>query len=358
MDSNHSDDNTESFAPEKEKGYNLLLALLLTLIFTLALFNAVWQFPRIINTFLRPIFPDYGLISPESAIVREIKFVGYVCFGVTVFLILIGYLTQRSKLTISGSVAFYIPIFGHFAGSMFFFAGIGIFRVIWIPFFDISILSINLLTLGDIILIPDILLRSLIDEFFKLLNQQSVAFLDIQIHPVAYLILYQVLGLAIFIFSTISWLYGKFSGKILLNFWIYKYSRHPQYLGLLLWSYGLLLEVRYIAYPFGGYIPLATFPWLIFACLLIGVSLQEEIKLHFNHPNEYLEYRKATPFMFPLPRQISTFLSKPIKLLLKKEWPETNREGILIWIVYSTGLILLSLLTVIFFNPLFSNYYH
>ncbi|MHA2203040.1 MAG: hypothetical protein ACW991_05075 [Candidatus Hodarchaeales archaeon] len=91
--------------------------------------------------------------------------------------------------------------------------------------------------------------------------------------------------------------------------------------------------------------------------MLIGVALQEEIKLQFNQPNEYIEYRTITPFFFPLPRQISTFVSKPIKLLLKKEWPETAKEGILIWIMYSTGLVFLSLLTVIFFNPLFSNYH-
>jgi hypothetical protein len=263
VDSNHSDDNTKSSAPEKEKAYNLLLALLLTLIFSLALFNAVWELPRIINTFLRPNFPDLGLMSggPSEKMLEMLRSIGYACFIITVTLILVGYLTKRLKLTITGSVAFYLPIFCHFARSMFFFAGIGIFRIIWMPFFDISILSINLLTLGDIILIPDILLRGLVDEFFKLHNQMSLALLDIQIHPVVYLILYQALGLTTFVFSTISWLYGKFSGKTLLNLWIYKYSRHPQYLGLLLWSYGLLLEVRGIPVAFGGYVPLPTFPW-------------------------------------------------------------------------------------------------
>jgi protein-S-isoprenylcysteine O-methyltransferase Ste14 len=357
MGRSHNDENISLNSKEGER-HPFLLAIIFTLIFSIDLSYAVYILPWKINEKLEPIFPDYGLISLESSVLKEIRLIGYVCFGITIILIVLGYLTKRYKLTLIGSLTVYLPIFGHYAGSMFIFGGIGILRSIWSPFYDISILSINLLTLGDIILLPDILLRNFVDEILRFYDQISPAFfIDSQMPSAVYLLLYKGLGVSIFVFSTITWFYGKFSGKSLIDFWIYKYSRHPQYLGLLLWSYGLLLELQHIIYPKGGHYPLPTFPWLIFACLILGIALQEEIKLVLDEPNDYLEYRQTSSFMIPLPRQVSNFLCIPIRLILKKDWPVTRKEGIFVWFVYSSTLVIFSLLFVIFFNPLFSAYH-
>ena len=40
------------------------------------------------------------------------------------------------------------------------------------------------------------------------------------------------LGLLVFSLGVTTWLYGGFKGYKIIDFWIYKYSRHPQYLGL------------------------------------------------------------------------------------------------------------------------------
>jgi protein-S-isoprenylcysteine O-methyltransferase Ste14 len=351
MIDNHSHNDEEegkkSQNHEKEKIYAFLMALLLSALFTVALLYAVWELPRTINMFLRPSFPDPGHIwhVPAEDWLR-LQLIGYICFGVTVILILVGYLIKCSKLTISGSVAFYLPIFGHFAGSMFFFAGIGIFRVIWMPFFDISILSVNLLTLGDIVLLPYNVLIVLIADFVSLFyNQMSPEIYRMLTFDLKYEVLTPIiliLGIAIFVFSTMSWLYGKFLGEKILHMWIYKYSRHPQYLGLLLWSYGLLTRVGSFNYPKGGYVPPPTFPWLIFACLVIGIALQEELKLLDEFPDAYLAYCQQTAFLLPLPKLITTSITRMNSLLIRKARPAQSKDIILILGVYFCILTLLS----------------
>jgi protein-S-isoprenylcysteine O-methyltransferase Ste14 len=59
-------------------------------------------------------------------------------------------------------------------------------------------------------------------------------------------------GLFIFFLRAAAWLYGRFKGVGLVTFWIYRYSRHPQYLGFLLWSYGLLMFTSILGSPMGG----------------------------------------------------------------------------------------------------------
>ncbi|NIO37088.1 hypothetical protein GTO27_05230, partial [Candidatus Bathyarchaeota archaeon] len=48
---------------------------------------------------------------------------------------------------------------------------------------------------------------------------------------------------------------GKFEKRKIYDFWIYKYSRHPQYLGFILWSYGVMLLTALAPVPRGGYQP-------------------------------------------------------------------------------------------------------
>jgi hypothetical protein len=67
------------------------------------------------------------------------------------------------------------------------------------------------------------------------------------------------LGLIIFLLGVFTWLYGKFKGIRIIDFWIYRYSRHPQYFGFLLWSYGLTILASTIGAPKGGYVDLIDF---------------------------------------------------------------------------------------------------
>ncbi len=109
--------------------------------------------PRAVNSVLSAYFPDYGwgefeLVERFMGYVRP---VGYLCLIAVVFLIVVGFATGRGSLSSLGAVAFFLPTFGYFASSMFFLAGIGVLRVLWIPFWDSYV---KLLKLGDIAYIP------------------------------------------------------------------------------------------------------------------------------------------------------------------------------------------------------------
>jgi len=103
-----------------------------------------------------------------------------------------------------------------------------------------------------------------------------------------------------------------------------------------------MLLASYAPVPLGGENPGASFPWLISSLLVICVALTEEIKMTKEHGKGYLEYRDSTPFMFPLPSFISSVISFPFRVLLKKDRPEKGKEIVLAFAVYLVILVLLS----------------
>jgi protein-S-isoprenylcysteine O-methyltransferase Ste14 len=151
-----------------------------------------------------------------------------------------------------------------------------------------------------------------------------------------------VMGLIIFFLGVFTWLYGKFKGIRIIDFWIYQYSRHPQYFGFLLWSYGLTILASTIGAHKGGYVPPPSLPWLISTLIIVGVALHEENVMVRMYGDEYVRYRNCTPFMLPLPKQISNLATLPMRKLLGKSRPENGREIAFIILLYSIILILLS----------------
>ncbi len=96
--------------------------------------------------------------------------------------------------------------------------------------------------------------------------------------------------------------------------------------------------------PRGGYQPEPSLPWLISTLLVICVALTEEIKMINRADESYLKYRGSAPFMLPLPRFLSRMFTAPNRMLLKKDFPERGREVLYTFIIYSTILILLSII--------------
>lgn len=141
-------------------------------------------------------------------------------------------------------------------------------------------------------------------------------------------------------------LYGKFKRFEIIDFGIYRYSRHPQYLGFLIWSYGLLLLFTN-SYLF-SYLdtPRPGLPWLILALTTIGIALQEESGIVRKHGEKYLNYRNNTPFLFPLPKQVSKLIRAPVKAIFKKDWPENRKEIACTILIYGLTLILISILII------------
>jgi hypothetical protein len=81
-------------------------------------------------------------------------------------------------------------------------------------------------------------------------------------------------------------------------------------------------------------------PWLISTLTILAVALNEEIKMLEKHGEKYLKYRNSTPFMLPLPRQLSELTTRPAKFSIKKNMPENRKELAYTITIYGITLIL------------------
>jgi protein-S-isoprenylcysteine O-methyltransferase Ste14 len=299
---------------------------LLAIVFTVALTFATLQLPVILGNWLSNYFPD---VWPEGGaeFMTVARPTGYACLGIIAILIVAGFVTGKKKLSIFGSFAFFLPTFGYFFYSMFFLAGLGILRVPFIPFWDPSV---NLMNFGDISYLPYV---ALVYPFWLggVDIREALAWIAIGF------------GLFIFVLGTITWFYGKVQRRKTVDFWIYRYSRHPQYLGFIIWSYGVMLFAAQQPFPRGGSNPGASLPWLLTSLVIICIALAEENKMRREDSERYLQYAASAPFMFRIPKFVSTIITFPMRLLLKKNRPETGKELVATFAVYATLLILLSL---------------
>lgn len=300
---------------------DFFVAAFLSILFAVALLYATLDIPMIINGWMLKAFPDHWMVgNAEVAEVLEVlRPVGYIAFIVTLVLIILGFAVRNRWLGALGSIAFYLPTFGYFAFTMFFLAGIGVLRVLWLPLLD---LSPNVLRLGEIVYLPCM----------------AFGFLLI---PASCVIM--VIGLTLFALSVFTWLYSKFKGLEIADFWLYKYSRHPQYLGFLVWSYGLMLLASYVNASRAGHVPAPSFPWLISALAIVGVALHEEQTMIKKHGDKYKKYMEKTPFMIPLPKKLSTIITAPARMAIKKNWPENRKQTLSILLIYFCILVLSSL---------------
>jgi len=318
-----------SITDPKLKKSKLPLFAVLALLFTVALTFATIELPLILNRILHDKFDvyfyDWNLILGFT---NKLRVIGYVCLVVVLVLIVVGFLTERRRLSSLGSFAFFLPTFAYFAGGMFILAGLGLLRSLWYPFWNARIEGF--LLLGNIIYLPYLL----VDYPFSLLG------VDIG-RPLAYLAI--GVGLFIFFLGTLTWFYGKSENREVLDLWISKYSRHPQYLGFLIWSYGVML-VGTLAPRGIMFIPEPSFPWVISALIIICLALTEEIAMTKEADEAYLTYQRSAPFMLPLPRFLSKAITAPLRMLFKKDLPTRGKEVLYTFAIYCAICILLSLL--------------
>jgi HEAT repeat protein/protein-S-isoprenylcysteine O-methyltransferase Ste14 len=306
-----------------------LLLTLLALIFTIGLTFTSVELPRLVDSFLNQKFnfPNIGTGAGANSEFKtdlyfeyyHLRLIGYCCFALTIILIAVGFITDKSGLSSAGAVVLFLPVFGHFALTMFFLGGLGFMRLIWLPFLDVSF---DVFHLGDIIFLP-----------YKLLLDIS-SLIGVSIwKELPYVI--TGIGLLLFMLGTFSWFYSRFQKKIVADFWIYRLSRHPQYLGWIIWSYGIIF--------FQGpnikkmFVISNSLPWLLMTMIIIGVAMLEELKMRRERGKEYDSYCQRTPFLFPLPRFVSKIFSMPQRFIFKKEHLERKRE-ILTVLAFYTGL--------------------
>ena len=330
MEINISKSSVSKTETEKPKRRNLFFLTLLACIFTVALTFATTELPRMLAILIYRVgwIPDVNPgIQPEivEEVMKIARPIGYACLAAVIILIIAGFITKKKKLSSLGVLFFFLPTFGYFAGSMFFLAGLGILRITWIPFWEI-----NLVNLGDIAYLPYMIPTYL----FHLVG------FDIRM-----LIAFFVTGLGFFIFllGTLAWFYGKVEKRETVTFWIYRYSRHPQYLGYIIWSYGVMLQASLAGISWGGSNPGASLPWLISTLIVVCIALAEEINMSKRDKDAYLKYKASAPFMFPIPKSVASLVTTPIRILFGKNQPENRKEIIGTFAVYCLLFVLLSL---------------
>ncbi len=306
-------------------------AVMLSLLLSISLFYLTLELPRVLDLMLHNYYPDLFFdFEAAREMIEILRPYALLALVVVALLVAIGFLMNRGFLSFLGAFSIYIPVFGYFAFAMFFLAGIGILRALWIPIMD---LSPDVLKLGHVVLLPFIALSALLPS-----PMDSVVIMTITL-----IVMY--LGLLIFSLGVATWLYGKFRGFKLIDFWIYRYSRHPQYLGYIMWSYGLLTYTCVMPYVRGALAIPPSFPWLISTMIVIGVALIEEMKMKIEMGEKYLNYCKKTPFMLPLPRPLLRALGMPLRLSSKVLHGE-KRSIALTLLIYIVLLMSLSFLVV------------
>lgn len=291
----------------------LIIALAFSTLLTIALFYMTFEVPMLLDSMFMMYFPDVGLdVKALEEVLSPLRPVGYVALAMTILLIVLGFAIRKSFLSLLGSIALYVPTFGYFAYAMFFLAGLGVLRSLWLPILEYSP---TILKLG------------------------SIAYLPFIVVPQAPLIGVAIVftGLLIFMSAVTTWLYGRFKGYELIDFWIYKYSRHPQYLGFILWSYGLLIFVSYKDYVRGAFTTPPALIWLLTTMTVIGVALLEELEMSRKYGERYEEYRRRTPFMMPLPKLVVKVVTLPMKV--SKENPKNVKDIAIVILLYMTILI-------------------
>jgi len=239
--------------------------LILAIVFSTGLIFAFIELPRLLDSSLQnnlgfPQF-DHG-VGEDNALKTELfiqglhlRWIGYGSLLLILGLIILGYTTRRSGWAMAGAVGLFIPVFGQFAFSMFFLAGLGFLRVGWLPFLDISF---NLLDLGKVIYVPYWILNWLLG-LFKWNPHNFISWF------------FMAVGAFLFTWGVLLWFKSRYGGDKVATSWIYKISRHPQYLGWILWSYGFILFA-----PFDRSMKLSwsvpeSLPWLLMTMTIVGI---------------------------------------------------------------------------------------
>jgi len=267
----------------------------------------------------------------------HVRALGYVSLAVVIGLIVVGILAERRGLAMAGGVALFLPVLSHFALSMFFLAGLGLLRTLWMPLLDASYAATGDAGYGAFGLASIIYLPYIVAVY--LLSWVGV---DARV-AVGYLVM--GLGLFIFVAGMLAWFTTHLQGRGTADFWLYRFSRHPQYVGWIMWTYGLTLywihegEGAHFRISWG--IPDSS-PWVVATMVIVGVAMLEEIRMRRDQGAAYEAYRDKTPFLVPLPRVVGAVIAAPMRLILRKEWPERGRDVAVVVVLYTAMVFLVS----------------
>jgi len=323
----------------------------LAIVFAVGLSFASVELPRLVSSWLIESFDPPGFDSGRQAEETEhwiqsrgLRAVGYVSLAAVLLAIIVGLTQGRRGLAAVGAVALFLPVFGHFAASMFFLAGLGMLRLMFLPVLD---RSYGLMALGEVAFVP----------YMAAVYPPALAGFDARD-----LVIWGTMtaGMTIFVLGVFGWFVARCRASSVAEFWVYRWSRHPQYLGWIMWSYGLMLyvsrhsELYHFKIAYG--VP-SSLPWMLSSMVIVGVALSVGIFMEREFGDASRSYARRTPFLMPLPRWLNRIVAAPKKLVLGKRSPASGADVLKIVCVYTLLLILLSVPFVVFGWPAASGWY-
>jgi len=317
--------------------------LSLAVVFSIALMFAFTELPRLLDQLLQNQFgfPQFDQGAGEVNRLKtemfisglHLRWIGYGSLILILALIAIGYATKKPGWAVAGAIGLFIPVFGQFALSMFFLAGLGLLRIGWLPFLEIG--AVNVLDLGKVIYIP----------YWILMWLTGLAGWNAHT-AISYL--FMGTGAFLFTWGVLVWFKSRSGGHTITSEKIYRISRHPQYLGWILWSYGFILFTPFINQMKKSWSVPSSLPWLLMTMIIIGICLLEEIRMMELTGGTYGKYRSSSSFLIPLPKWLNRIVTWPARLVTRGSYPSRRIHVLWIVLIYTGILLSLSLFWVDF----------
>ena len=236
---------------------------------------------------------------------------------------IIGIVRKRYYASVLSAVAYFTPtLFVFVAGMSTLFTGLEIlaFLITYI-FREYRILGhfmYRLFYVGQVFLVPYWL------AITAYASEGGRIWANIEQVRDVYGSIFILIGLLVLFLGVAAWLNTKYQGRRLVDSGIYRLTRHPQYLGYILWSYGMLILSTYNQAPWRQPVEI-TLNWFVSSLILVGLALVEEINLRLNDGLNYVEYAKRASFMFPLPMSVRRVVSTPFRIMWGSDYPENLR---------------------------------
>lgn len=106
-----------------------------------------------------------------------------------------------------------------------------------------------------------------------------------------------LIGVIILLLAAMQWLWNHAKGGGLIKKGAYSVVRHPQFTGIIIITIGLTVMV--LTYPAGSPLQLAGL-WLIQILGYIAIARYEEWRLLKRFGENYRQYKRNVPFLFPV----------------------------------------------------------
>ena len=326
----------------KNLGLKDITLFVLAIVFSVALMFAFVELPVWLDALLQQHIGSPGFdqgLNADTTYRSEIfidalylRWIGYGSLFVVCLFIITGFITKKSRWAWAGAFVIFLPVFAQFAYSMFFLSGLGILRTGWLPFMESSF---PILDLGMVVYVPYWILL----WFFGLFNWYAKDFISW---------LFMATGSFLFVWGVFVWLQSRFGNKEVATQRIYKFSRHPQYLGWIIWSYGLMIFSSTVNNMKKTWSDSTSFPWLIATMIIIAICMVEELTMRDKYGSTYDKYRKKAPFLLPLPMWLKKILKAPARLITKSNYPQNRKQIAGIMLIYTLLLMSVSLFWVDF----------